>query len=113
MNNVMQYLDSLATTINLRLDAPVPNFHPCQKCSDKFFDDKQNYIELVNKLQRYIWYNLFYYLHVDHCTGQQYCKFDYLKDLMKNTYLHDDNGQPELITIKNDLYDNSHDRLQL
>ncbi len=65
----MQYLDLLATTINPGLDAPVPNFHPCQKHSDELFDDKQDYIELVNKLQSHIQYNSFYCLHIDHRTG--------------------------------------------
>ena len=50
MNSVVQYLDSLATTINPGLDAPVPNLHSCQKRSDDLRDDKQDYIELVNKL---------------------------------------------------------------
>ncbi len=32
---------------------------------------------------------------------------------MRDTYLRDDNGQPELITSRNDPYINPHDRLQL
>ena len=113
MNSVVQYLDSLATTINPGLDAPVPNLHPCQKRSEDLHDDKQDYIELVNKLQRHTRCNSSYCLRVDNRTGQQQCRFGYPKELTENTYLRDDNGQPELITARNDPYINPHDRLQL
>ena len=113
MNNVMQYLDSLSTTINPGLDAPVPNLHPCQKHSKDLRDDKQDYIELVNKLQRYTRCNSSYCLRVDNYISQQKCRFGYPKDLTKNTYLRDDNEQPKLITVRNDPYINPHDRLQL
>jgi len=51
MNNVIQYLDSLVTTINPDLDAPFPERHPCQKRSDELQYDLQDYVDLVNKLQ--------------------------------------------------------------
>ncbi len=113
MNNVMQYLDLLSTTINPGFDAFVPNLHPCQKRSEDLRDDKQDYIKLVNKLQRHTWCNSSYCLRVDNHTGQQKCRFGYPKDLTENTYLHDDNRQPKLITVRNNLYINPHDRLQL
>jgi hypothetical protein len=53
MNNVVQYLDSLITTINTGLDAPVPERHLCRKRSEEIHDDLQDYIDLVNKLQRH------------------------------------------------------------
>src|SRR6184192_595270 len=52
MINVVKYLDSLITTINPGLDAPVPDQHPCQKRSEELRDDLQDYVKLLNKLQR-------------------------------------------------------------
>ncbi|SRR6266498_5594002 len=110
MRNVVQYLNSLITTINPNLDAPVSDHHPCQKHPKKLHDNLQDYIELVNKLQWHTQCNFAYCLHVDH-VNQQYCRFEYLKEITENTYLHDNNGKPELITARNDLFINSHDRL--
>ncbi|GBC03494.1 hypothetical protein RclHR1_05150004 [Rhizophagus clarus] len=53
-----------------------------------------------------------YCLHIDH-TGQQSCRFGYLKEIGKNTYIRDDNGQPELITARNDQLINPYNHLQL
>jgi hypothetical protein len=50
MNKLIQYLDSLVTTINLGLDIPVPERHLCQKKSNELNDDQQDYINLINKL---------------------------------------------------------------
>ena len=61
----MQYLDSLITTMNPCLDAPVPDRHPCQKRSEEIADDLQDYIELVNKLQRHTRCNSSYCLRVN------------------------------------------------
>jgi len=66
----------------------------------------------VNKLQRHTRCNSSYCLRVDR-SGQQRCRFGYPKEIVRDTYLHDDNGQPELITSRNDPYINPHDRLQL
>lgn len=48
MNGVIWYLDSLVTTMNPGLGAPVPECHLCQKCTDEICYDMQDYIELVN-----------------------------------------------------------------
>jgi len=53
MNNVIQYLDLLVTMINPGLDALFPERHPCQKRSDELQYDLQNYVDLINKLQRH------------------------------------------------------------
>ncbi len=66
MRNVVQYLDSLVTTINSGLDTPVPDHHPYQKRPEELRNDLQDYIELVNKLQRYTQCNSAYCLHIDH-----------------------------------------------
>ncbi|CAG8622461.1 21469_t:CDS:2 [Cetraspora pellucida] len=91
MSNVVQYLDSLVTTINPGLDAPVPNHHSCQKRPDEI----PSYCLRVNS------------------TGQQNCRFGYPKETTESTYLRDNNGQPELIMARNDPYINPHNRLQL
>ncbi|CAB4420704.1 unnamed protein product [Rhizophagus irregularis] len=81
MNEIIQYLDSL--------DMPVPERHPCQKKSNELNDDQQDYIDLINKLQRHT-----------RCSPA--------------TFVRDDNnGQPKLVTRRNDQYINSHSRLQL
>jgi hypothetical protein len=53
MKEVVRYLDSLVTTINPGLNAPLSDRHPCQKRSEEINDDMQDYIELINKLQRH------------------------------------------------------------
>jgi ATP-dependent DNA helicase PIF1 len=112
MSNVVQYIDSLVTTINPGLDAPVPNRHPCQKRHNEMNDDLLDYVELVNKLQRHTRCSPSYCLRVNK-KGQQLCRFNYPKENAENTYLRDNNGQPELITARNDPYINPHNRLQL
>ena len=53
MGEVVTYLDSLVTTINPGLNAPIPDRHPCKKRLGELRDDLQDYTELVNKLQRH------------------------------------------------------------
>ena len=55
MNNVVQYLDSLVTTINPGLDVLFSERHPCQKHSDE-----------LHKLQRHTRCNPSYCLRVNH-----------------------------------------------
>ena len=74
-------------------------------------DDLQDYINMVNKVQRHTRCNSSYCLRVDR-TGRQYCRFGYPKETTESTYLRDDNGKPELVTARNDLFINPHDRLQ-
>jgi len=113
MNDVVRYLDSLVTTINPGLGASFPEWHPCQKRSDELLHyELQDYVDLVNKLQRHTRCNSSYCLRVDR-IGCQYCRFGYPKEITENTHLRDDNGQPELITARNDLLLNPHDHLQL
>lgn len=75
-------------------------------------DDLQDYIELINKLQRHTRCNPSYCLHVDR-SGQQTCRFSYLKETTENTCLRDDNGKLELVTVRNDPLINPHERVQL
>ncbi|PKY35920.1 hypothetical protein RhiirB3_457516, partial [Rhizophagus irregularis] len=113
MKNVIDYIDSIVTTINPAIHAPVPEKHPCQKDSSEIDDGLQDYIELINKLQRHTRCSPSYCI----CTnreGVQTCKFGYPKEHIGSTLIHDDkNGQPELLTARNDPYINPHNRIQL
>ncbi|CAG8650526.1 20724_t:CDS:2 [Cetraspora pellucida] len=53
INAIVQYINSLVTTINPELNAPMSECHPCQKSTKKLNDDLQDYIELINKLQHH------------------------------------------------------------
>jgi len=53
MKEAIQYINSLVTTNNPGINAPIPAIHPCQKSSNEIVDDTQDYIELINKLQRH------------------------------------------------------------
>jgi len=48
MEEVIHCLDSLVTTINPDLNAPPSDHHPCQKHSEDFNDDMQDYVELID-----------------------------------------------------------------
>ncbi len=113
MIRVVQYLNSLIMTINPEVDAPVPDRHPCQKHNDELCDNLQDYIELINKLQRYTRCSLSYCLHTNR-ESQQSCRFGYPKDNVEQTFIcDDDHGHPKLIIARNDPYINLHDQLQL
>ena len=112
MSRILSHFDSLITTINPCPDAPVPDRHPCQKGNEELCDNLQDYIELVNKLQKHTRCNPLYCLRSK--DGQQYCRFGFPKDNVEHSFIHEnDRGQPELITSRNDPYVNSHNRLQL
>ncbi|PKB91697.1 hypothetical protein RhiirA5_447944 [Rhizophagus irregularis] len=113
MNEVVQYLDNLVTTINPGLDMPVPERYPCQKQKSEIRDDQQDYIDLINKLQRHTRCSPRYCLRIDK-EGRQFCKFKYSKEIVEKTFVRDDgHGQPELVTARNDPYINPHSQLQL
>ena len=112
ISRILSHFDSFITTINPCPDAPVPDRHPCQKGNDELCDDLQDYIELVNKLQKHTRCNSSYCLWSK--DGQQYCRFGFPKDNVEHSFIHEnDHGQPELITSRNDPYINSHNCLQL
>ncbi|CAB4412465.1 unnamed protein product [Rhizophagus irregularis] len=112
MEEVTCYLDSLITTINPGLDAPLPDHHPCQKQLENLDDDMQDYIELINKLQRHTRCSS-YCLRINKQTGKQACRFGFPKELAEKTTIHNENGHLELITARNDPLINPHDRIQL
>ena len=53
MSNAIQYIDSIVTTMNPEINAAIPERHPCQKGRNEIDDKDQDYIELINKLQRH------------------------------------------------------------
>lgn len=113
MNQVVKYLKNLVTTMNPRPIAPIPDRHPCQKRHDELNDDIQDYVDLINKLQRHTRCSPSYCLRVNK-TGQQTCRFGYPKEIIEHTFVRDDGrGQPELVTARNDPLINPHSRIQL
>src|ERR1700722_12823160 len=94
IKKVIKYIDSLVTTINSKIDAAIPKQHPCQKRSDEIKDNsQQDYIELINKLQRHTRCSPSYCLHVNKRTGQQLCKFGYPKDHNDLTFIREDDQE--------------------
>ena len=86
MNEVVQYLDSLVTTVNSGLDMPVPERHSCQKESKELRNDQQDYIDLINKLQRYTQCSSSYYFCVNR-ESKQFCRFGYPKEIIEQTFV--------------------------
>src|SRR3954453_3230058 len=112
MDNVIRYINSIVTTINSEGNAARPECHLCQKSSEEIDDSSQDYIELINKLQRHTICNPSYCIRVS--RGQQICRFGFPKECSNHTVISDDkHGQPELISKRNDPYINSHNRMQL
>ncbi len=113
MKNMIQYIDSMVTTINPGIFAAIPQIHPCQKSSSEIEDDLQDYIELINKLQRHTRCSPLYCIRRNK-SGQEACRFRFSKEHTDQTFIRDDiYGQPELVTARNDPYINPHNRLQL
>jgi DNA replication protein DnaC len=113
LKEITKYIDSLVTTINPGPNTPVPNNHLCQKRLEELHDDEQDYIELVNKLQRHTRCSPAYCLRTKR-GQQQSCRFGFPKEESNHTFLRDDShGHPELITARNDPYINPHSRIQL
>ena len=102
----------MVTTINPNIFAAISEKHSCQKGENEIDDSLQDYIKLINKLQRHTRCSSSYCIHVN--RGQESCRFRYPKDHTECTLIRDDNkGQPELITARNDPLINPHNRLQL
>src|SRR5437773_2378158 len=98
MKTVISYIDSIVTT---ELNATRPERHLCQKSSNEIDYEIQDYIELINKLQRHTRCNASYCLRKK--KGQEICRFGYPKEYNNHTIIQEDtNGQAELITKRND-----------
>ncbi|GBB86546.1 hypothetical protein RclHR1_12970009 [Rhizophagus clarus] len=113
MKNVINYIDSIVTTVNPAMHAPIPEKHPCQKGSNEIDDRLQDYIKLINKLQQHTRCSPSYCKRTNR-EGVQTCRFGYPKEHIGVTFIREDkNGQPELCTARNNPYINPHNRIQL
>ncbi len=72
----------------------------------------EDYIKLINKLQRHTHCSS-YCLRSNRQTGQQACRFGFSKELVDQITIHDNNGHLELTTARNDPLINPYDRIQL
>lgn len=108
---VEEYFNNLVTTINPGIDSPVPEQH--QKQYNEITNNEQDYIDLINKLQRHTRCSPSYCLRVNK-DGQQSCRFRYPKENIEQSYLRDDeHRQPEFVLARNDPLINPHSRIQL
>ena|SRR6266498_3375853 len=108
MNDVIQYIDSIITTINPGISVSIPEKHPYQKHSSEIDDSTQNYIELINKLQRHKKCSPSYCIHVNR-KGQQVCKFGYPKEYSDHTFIRKDiHRQSEVFIKRNNSLINLH-----
>ncbi|RGB39289.1 hypothetical protein C1646_754725 [Rhizophagus diaphanus] len=89
MFRILSHFDSLVTTINPCLNTPVPIRHLYQKANDELCDDLQDYIEFVNKLQKYTRCSPSYCLQIK--DGQQYCRFSFPKDNIEHSFIQENN----------------------
>jgi hypothetical protein len=87
MKKVTQYIDLIVFTINLNMNAAISEMHPCQKGVGEIDDSQQDYIKLINKLQRHTRCSQSYCLHTNRQTGQESCRFSYLKNHSDRTLI--------------------------
>jgi len=113
MDNAIQYIDSMVTTINPGINAAIPERHPCQKRPDEIEDDSKDYIELINKLQQHTRCSPSYCIRINR-SKEQICRFGYPKECNDHIFIREDKrGQPEVILKRNDPYINLYNRMQL
>lgn len=106
MDNAIQYIDSMVTTIN-------PGINATTSLPDEIEDDSKDYIELINKLQRHTRCSPSYCIRVNR-SKEQICRFGYPKECNDHTFIREDKrGQPEVILKRNDPYIKPHNRMQL
>ncbi|GBB89441.1 hypothetical protein RclHR1_16110005 [Rhizophagus clarus] len=87
MSRILTHFDLLVTTINPNPDTPVPDRHPCQKDNTELCDNIQDYIELVNKLQKHTRCSPSYCLRFK--DGEQYCRFGFPKDKVEHSFIYE------------------------
>jgi hypothetical protein len=81
----------IVTTINPDINAAIPKRHSYQKGTDEINYNLQDYVELINKLQKYTICNTSYCIRTKH--GKLVCRFKYLKEINNKTLLHKDNHE--------------------
>ena len=118
---LLQYVDRIVTTVNPAVlpdgsntdTAPPPKTDPhiCNKPYSEVKDFQQDLTDLVATCQRHTRCSATYCLRTR--DGQQKCRFGYPKLLQPETTLSVENGEPELLTARNDGLVNSHNPVQL
>ena len=118
---VMKYVDTLITANNLAVfpdgsnidEAPLPqtNPHICNKPYTEIENFQQDLIHLVATCQHHTRCSPQYCLRTH--NGQQQCRFGYPKPLQPRTALVVENGEPQLLTARNDGLVNSYNPVQL
>ena len=117
------YSDTLLTATN-PIDSDMfvrPSLHPCKQKFSKIVDFDQDYVELVNTVQRHSKCNSGYCLRHDK-EGNQYCRFKYPLDHCSATFMQYDKIETrdggviirsKLVLKRNDTRINRHQRIQL
>ena len=97
------------------------DIHPCRKgFNDVLSNIEEDYLDLVNTVQRHTKCNSAYCLRVD-SDGNQYCRFHYPFDIQDKTFIkYNENKRkigseitPEIVAKRNDSRVNRHQQLQL
>ena len=118
---IIQYADAIISTINPAIlpdgsnaqDAPPPktNPHVCNQSYVEVEDFHQDLVDLVATCQRHTRCSASYCLR--NYQGQQKCRYGYPKPLQQQTTILTEDGEPALITARNDSLINSYNPLQL
>ena len=121
MEELLRYVDKTVTTINPAVlpdgsnvaYAPPPKTQPhvCNKPYSEVEDFQQDLSDLVNTCQRHTRCSAAYCLRTRH--GQQKCRFGYPKPLQSKTALVTEEGEPVLLTARNDGLVNSYNPVML
>ena len=118
---LLQYVDKIVSTVNPAIQpdesdanaAPQArtNPHICNKPYDEVTDFNQDLIDLIATCQRHTRCSTSYCLWTK--NGQQKCRFGYPQPLQPETCLVTEDGDPKLLTARNDPLINSHNPVQL
>ena len=115
---LIRYVDKIVTTLNPAIllggcNAPTPKTSPhiCNKPYEKIEDFNQDLTDLVATCQRHTRCSAAYCLQTS--DGQQKCRFGYPKPLQPGTTHVTEDGEPELLTARNNGLVNSFNPVQL
>ena len=118
---LFQYVDNIVSTTNPAIlpdggnadsaPAAVVDPHICNKPYAEVVDFNQDLIELVATCQRHTHCSASYCLRT--VGGEQKCRFGYPKRLQPATAVVTEDGEPELLTARNDGVINSYNPVQL
>ena len=118
---LIQHVDRIVSTTNPAVlpdgsnldDAPSPktNPHICNLPYAEVEDFNQDLADLIATCQRHTRCSAAYCLRT--CNGQQKCRFGYPKPLQPETALITEDGEPVLLTARNDALINSFNPVQL